>query len=108
MKTTKSPDDEAALTSENTYCTQNVLNEQCKKTARNLAAIGDLIPTKKSTALTIQRMYFDDVPMPGCYEVRRDDNTETNVTVSAFPRNEHVQRWRHQTHNNTDEYEAHV
>ena len=105
----KSPDDEAAQTSENTYCTHDILNEQCKKTGGTVAAIGDIIPTKKGTALTVQRMYFDDVPMPGCYEVQRDDNMKANATVSAFPQNVHVQRWgRHQTHNDTDEYVAHV
>ena len=102
------PEQAATRTSETDDCTYTILSEQCEKTGRNVAAIGDLIPTKKSTELTIQRVYLDDVPMPGRYELRRDDVVMANATISAFPQNVYLQRWGHEPHDNSDAYVAYV
>ena len=90
------------------YTTHDEINAQCEKTGRVVTAMGDLIPTKKSTPLTIQRVYLDDLPLPGRYTIFCGDTACAQATASAFPQNIHLMRWGYQPHDNTDEYVAHI
>ena len=90
------------------YTTHDEIDAQCKMTGRMVIAMGDLIPTKKSTPLTIQRVYLDDLPLPGRYTIFCGDTACAQATASAFPQNIHLMRWGYQPHDSTDDYVAHL
>ena len=86
----------------------DVLERQCAETGHFVAAIGDLLPVRRSTALTVQRLYFSEQPMPGVYQLYYNGAVYAKLTASAFPQNIQLRRWKQQEHDMNDEYVAHV
>ena len=85
-----------------------IIAEQCMLTGHAVTGIGDLLPTSRRGVLTGQRLYFEEIPLPGVYYLHRNNQQCVRMTVSAFPQNIHYRRHGKQEHDPTDQYVAHV
>ena len=85
-----------------------IISEQCMLTGHDVAGIGDLLPVRRQMRLTVQRLYFEEIPLPGMYFLCRENRRYARMTVSPFPQNIHYRRHGKQEHDPSDLYVAHV
>ena len=89
----------------------DIFRQEFKHVTHRIEAIGDLIPTDSARPLTLQRMYFSSVPMPGNWVARQKGGVTRRVTVRPFPNNPYAARWTNSEYPeglDSDEFVAHV